>query len=114
MRDGEGGGHRQAVIEQRALRFPGQVPHQRDQDDEADFKENRQSHQERGGQHGPHRAVAAEFQEQPVGERAPTAGMLEEPPDHRHQTDHYGDEPQSVAESGLHGLEHFLRSHAGG
>ena len=71
------------------------------------------AHQEGRGQHGPDGAIAAEFQQQPVRQRAAAAGVLEEPADHGAQADHYGDESERVAESELDGLEDFLRSHSG-
>ncbi len=114
MRDSQRGAHRQPVVEQRPLGFPRQVPDQRDQNDKADFEEDRQAHQEGRCQHGPDSAIAPELHQQPVRQSAAPAGVFEKASDHRAQPHHHGDESQRVAESKLDGFENFLRPHSGG
>ena len=74
-------------------------------------KKDRQPHQERGRQHRPDRALAAEFTEQPIRQRAPAARVFEEAADHRAQTDYHGDESERIAEAGLNRFQRLLRSH---
>ena len=102
MEDGERAGGGQAVVEQRALGFAAQVPDQGNQDDEADLEEDGESDQEGGHGDGPDRALAAEFEEEPVGKRASAAGVFEKPADHGAERDDDGDESERVAEAGLH------------
>ena len=99
MGSGEGRRHGQPVKQQGPLGFAGQVPHQRRQDDETDFEEQRQADQKRRDQDGPHGAFGAEFFEQPVRQHAPAAGVLQETADHGAQPDHHGNEAQGVAKS---------------
>ena len=61
VRDGESGGHRKAVEEQRLLRFLREIPGERHEDDEADFEEDRKADQEGGDQDGPDGVLLAEL-----------------------------------------------------
>ena len=114
MRYGERGGHGQPVEEQRPLGFPRQIPHQRHQNDEAHFEEDRQPHQKRRNQHGPRRAVLAESQQQPVRQGASAARIFQIAADHGSQPYHHRDETEGFAESGLNGSEDFVGGHPGG
>ena len=56
----------------------------------------------------------AELFEQPVGQRAPAAGVFQEAADHGAQPDHDRDESEGVAEARLDGFQYLVRRHAGG
>ena len=112
--DGQRGGHGKAIQQQGAAGFARQAPDQRHQHDEAYLEEDRQAHQKGGDQHGPRGALFSEAVQQPIGQRACAAGVLQEAPDHGAQPDYHGDETQRVPEAALNGLENLVGRHAGG
>ena len=114
VRDGERSGDGETEVEERGFRFAGETPDERNEDDEADFKEDGEADEEGGGEDGPDGALAAELVEEPVREGAASAGVFEEAADHGSQGDDDGDEAEGVAEAGLHGFEDLGGVHTAG
>ncbi|MNG77688.1 hypothetical protein D3C79_362440 [compost metagenome] len=111
---GEAGQQRNADLDQRHPRAPGDDEHQRNQQYEADFEEQRDAHQKCGEHHCPVHVLLAEGTDERLCDLVGTAGVGHQLAEHGAEGEHDTDEAEHAAEAVLERFHDLGHRHPGG